>query len=133
MQQIAERFNGTLAALEKTVSSPEFAEGVGAIGPSINEARKAIQMLSHDLQPLLVEINTKMRGLDAEKLFARLDNTLKSIDGAAANIGALSSKGYPLATNADRTLVEISAAARELRQLAEMLQRRPEVLLTGKR
>ncbi len=132
LQDIVAKFNSTLTAIEQVVTSPEFADGVKGVGPTLTEARKSMEVLSTELSPLLSELRGKIAAFDAVKISTQLESSLAAIDLAADNIAALSAKGAPLDNNASRALTEIASAARELRQVAEMIQRRPEVFLTGK-
>lgn len=133
LEEIAEKFNVTLTAVEKAVTSPGFSEAMNGLGPALTEAREALALVSKDLRPLLAELHEKLDALDVEKTLQRVDRSLASIEAAAAHVKSLGAPGSPLDTNANRALVEIAAAARELRQVAELLQRRPEMFLTGKK
>ncbi len=132
IQEIVSKFHATLTAVEQTVSSPSFTEAIQALGPTLNEVRESTAKISTELQPLIRDLRSKVDAFDAERIFRRLEDSLAAIDTAASDVSSLSKKGSTFDVNLNRALLEVAAAARELRELAEMLQRRPESLLTGK-
>lgn len=133
LDEIAQKLSTTLSAIEAAVTSHQFTEGMNAIGPSMIEARQMLAAVNRDLPPLLKEIRAKVEVIDTAKMSGQLDRTLTNLDGAAKNIQSFTREGAPFDRNANRALIEIAGAARELRQLAELLQRRPEALLSGKK
>jgi paraquat-inducible protein B len=79
--------------------------------------------LDHQVAPMSTSVQTAARSADAtlkqtQIMIQRMDNTLRP--------------DAPLLYQANRTLVDLSEAARAIRQLAEYIQRNPDSLVRGR-
>jgi len=128
--------------LEKVLSSIQKAgDDIAVLARNINqEAIPLIQSLKRtadETQLLVRDVNQQVDPVvvDARKALASIqqameqaDQTLKSIDTLAEGYTERSAFRYEVST----ALQEISAAARSLRVLTDMLQQQPDALLRGK-
>jgi paraquat-inducible protein B len=128
--EIASKLDRTLSEIEKVISMPEFAAGVKSFGATSVELEALVKQFSTDLPPLYKSINAKVEGFDSVAISKSLETTLAELRKTVSDINQLSD---PLGRNTNKALGEITAAARELRQFAELLQRHPEALLAGKK
>ncbi|MBI3758906.1 MAG: MCE family protein [Deltaproteobacteria bacterium] len=79
--------------------------------------------LDHQVAPMSASVQTAARSADAtlkqtQIMIQRMDNTLRP--------------DAPLLYQANRTLVDLSEAARAIRQLAEYIQRNPDAVVRGR-
>ena len=147
VEQLFEKLIGAVAGIERTINSPETKEAlqalqqtalgaerlqnidgqVGALGASLktvtDNAGRLLQHIDAQVAPLGQEAR---RTLDAtRRLLAEAQNTVAGVDGFVGERSELRQR-------LNRSLEEISAAARALRSLSDLLERHPEVLLRGK-
>lgn len=114
---------------------------LGDVGRIAKETEAAVVGLQTDLHALVGDlrglINTadgEMRPLStrvqgaaaaAEKAFRQADVTLRTVDAAL-------DQRSPLRGNLEQTLANLSVASKSLRSFADQLDRRPNVLITGR-
>ncbi len=162
VEQLFEKLIGAVAGIERTINSPETKEAlqalqqtalgaerlvngadavvaganrtiqnidrqVGALGASLktvtDNAGRVLQHIDAQVAPLGQEAR---QTLDAtRRLLAEAQNTVAGVDGFVGERSELRQR-------LNRSLEEISAAARALRSLSDLLERHPEVLLRGK-
>lgn len=96
----------------------------------VDRTLSAVEEAMTDLPEIVKIIKEKLNGFNSNEISTKLERSLDSLTKATNNINE---EIEPLGSNANKTLNEISAAARELRQLAELLQRQPESLIKGKK
>jgi paraquat-inducible protein B len=88
-----------------------------------DDAGRLLQHIDAQVAPLGEEAR---QTLDASRrLLAEAQNTVAGVDGFVGERSELRQR-------LNRSLEEISAAARALRSLSDLLERHPEVLLRGK-
>lgn len=105
LQEIAREVLGVLKSIDTFVNSKELRRTVVNMDRALISARRLAENLDDEISPLA-----------------------ESADEALAALGEDSPTRYAL----DEALVEVAAAARSIRILAEYLERHPESLLAGK-
>lgn len=97
----------------------------------IAESGKALARLEGDIDATLADARTTLQGADAasRKLATALDQAVATLKAAQQAVDP----NAPMGRELRRTVVDIGAAARSLRALADQLERNPSALLTGKK
>ena len=162
VEKLFEKLVSAADGIERTINAPELKEGLQAVSQAakgadrlvaradgvVAEAGRLIQNLDRQLTPLGASLKTAAD--NAAKLLQHLDEQVdpigrearetldatrqllvkaqSSLDGVDDFVGQRSELRYRL----NRTLEEITAAARALRELGDYLERHPEALLRGK-
>lgn len=105
----------------------ETAEAITALQTDLHAAvgdlRDVIGKVDGELPPLSARVQAAAAA--AERAFQQADVTLRSVNGAI-------DPRSPLRGNLDQTLGNLSAASRSLRSFADQLDRRPNVVITGR-
>lgn len=105
------------------VRSPEVNRAVTAA----REALESIRRLSDTAEPRVQPI---ARSIEATSAGAR--ESLRHFDAALADVQTLIDREGPLNVEITRTLADVGAAARSVRDLANYLERNPNALLVGR-
>ncbi len=87
------------------------------------ELRSVLGKIDGEVQPLSVRVQAAAAA--AEKALKQADTTLRTVDTA------LDTRS-PLRSNLEQTLANLSVASKSLRSFADQLDRRPNVLITGR-
>jgi paraquat-inducible protein B len=130
LREIANEVMGAVRSIEGFFGSPELAEAVANLGGTMASLKHLSDQLSTEVRPLAgntEETLTSLRRL-ADELSAQLVPLSESADEALGTLAEDSPTRYAL----DEALVELAAAARSIRVLADYLERHPEALLSGK-
>jgi paraquat-inducible protein B len=134
----------TVEGIKRTVNSPDLELTIRSLKqtmPKVDEAVVNIRNLAGTM-----EDNVKILAADLEQTSgdARLalkqagdalkqtEETMKKAEAAVANIETLSDLDSPVNYELERSLREVSAAARSLRSLTGYLERNPRALIFGK-
>jgi paraquat-inducible protein B len=149
----------TLAGVDRLVNNPDLAAGVLALKDTLEELRQVVKKVGGKIDPLADNLGGTIR--DARKLVnnvdrqvdplvkktentindfgqlardadARLGSLTGSLDKTLSAVRGVMSEDAPLIVELEKTLREISDAARSFRQLADTLERHPEALIQGK-
>ncbi len=119
-----------LAAVRDLVASQDLKESVASLketGQSLNQTSESIRTLTvhldREIGPLGASMQTAARNADAT--FKQTQLTLDHIDDTL-------SPEAPLLYQANHTLVDLSEAARAIRQLADYLERNPDAIVRGR-
>jgi len=148
IEEILEKLHSAVSGIEQVVNSPELIKAVRSLNDTLEEADKLMVNVNSHVAPLLTTAEETVR--DAQKLVQHVDGkvgtlatsaddtikaaaaaieqaeaTLKSVEESAGDDSVLF---YEL----NKTLNELSGAARSIRLLADYLNQHPESLLRGK-
>jgi paraquat-inducible protein B len=148
IEEIFEKLHSAVSGIEKVVNSPEVMELLRSMNDTLDDVEKLVEDVNRHVDPLLGATTETVR--DAQKLVRNVDGrvgtlassadgaikaavvaieqaqvTLKSVEKSAGDDSALS---YKL----NKSLDELSGAARSIRLLADYLNQHPESLLRGK-
>ena len=109
--------------LNDLLSDPKIKEALGKLGTTLDDLDRLATSLNQQVQPLSGEIQTTAKS--ARDTLDQLNQTLSSVRDVIAPDSSLRSE-------LDRTLLEITNAARSLRVLSEFLEANPSAIITGK-
>jgi phospholipid/cholesterol/gamma-HCH transport system substrate-binding protein len=119
-----------LAAVRDLAGSNDLKQSLVALnqaGQSLAQTSQSIRNLTdhldHQLVPLAASLQSTTREADA---------TLRKTQVTLGHIDATLRPDAPLLYQVNHTLVDLSEAARAIRQLADFLQRNPDALLRGR-
>jgi paraquat-inducible protein B len=162
VQQLFEKLIEAVAGIESTINSPETKEalqalqqtalgaerlvsGVDAVvagaGRTLQSLERQVGELGANLKTvtdnagrLLDNIDAQVGplGLEARKTLDATRQLLENAQGAVAGVDGFVGERSELRHRLNRSLEEITAAARALRALSELLERHPEALLRGR-
>ena len=116
-----EHMTGTLDSL---VSNPEVMAGITDLAAAGGDLRRLLAQLDSSAVPMLQAVEETIRSVQATVVEAR--RTLQSTD-------ALLGENSTLRFQLERSLQELSAAARSIREFAAALERDPGSLIRGRR
>jgi paraquat-inducible protein B len=124
LEDIVDNIEHMTGALDSLVSSPELASGLADIAAAGGDLRRLLAQLDGAAVPMLQAAEQTIRSVQATVVEAR--RTLQSTD---ALIGDNSTLRFQL----ERSLQELAAAARSIREFAASLERDPGSLIRGRR
>jgi len=150
-KEIVENLNSTLDGVERLVNSIDAKKTTQTIESAVKDIQTLAQNVNDKVGPLADSIASAARSADKalvetrETMIAVRSDTKEVLDGAQATLvtaqSALKQSELTLqaygedsrtATDLHKTLRELSATTRSLRQLSDYLERHPESLLRGK-
>jgi len=137
--EIAESLRNTLKGADKIVNSPEAKDVLTEISGFFKDGNALVKDLDSQVVPLATEARKILEDIDSsisaldmpqisediKEVLSELKFTINALDDFVADDSALQ-------YNLNRSLSEISSAAREMRELADYLKRHPEALIQGK-
>ena len=128
LRQLSERADGRFDALAGEVQSTlagtrGAVERLGRAADGVNGAAERLGNASQQAQALLAPDSALVTDLRA---------TADQLAQAAAAVRRGTADDAPLVRGTERALDDVSHAARALRELAELLERRPDALLRGR-
>jgi len=148
IEEIFNKLHSAVDGIEKVINSPELMEAITSFNDTLDDVEKLIEDVNRHVDPLLTATEETVR--DAQGLVRNVDGrvgtlaasaddaiksaavaldqaneTLKSVEDSAGDDSTLYFE-------VNSALMEISAAARSIRLLADYLNQHPESLLRGK-
>jgi paraquat-inducible protein B len=145
LKEIVTKLELTIDGIQKLVNSPETKESVESLNQTLKDTQKLVQHINQKIDPLMESLTkTSDAAQDTLKetkntISALRDDTKETLEAAQ---DALKQTEKSLNTFSDdsrfayemnKTLKELSAAARSMRLLSDYLERHPEALLKGKK
>jgi paraquat-inducible protein B len=112
---------GSLQALQKAM--PKVEEAIATVGNVAKSMEKTFTDLSGDL---------KQTSSDTREVVKQAGETLKEAEQTLASVKGLTDPDSQTFYDLQRSLREVAAAARSLRQLSSYLERNPRALIFGK-
>ena len=130
LDQLVVTATETLAALKDLADSQDLKESIVTLkvaGQSLDKTSQSVRTLTAHLDREIGPIGASLQTTahDADATFKQTQVTLDRLDDTLR-------PDAPLLYQANRTLVDLSAAARAIRQLAEYLERNPDALVRGR-
>jgi paraquat-inducible protein B len=130
VQGLVEEIKGATAAARQLLESPDVHKAIehldetmdslnstlDSLAKTSDSARGVIDPMKKQIEPTLVELRATLAGLRT----------------AAAGAGAVLQPDSPVIVALQKALDDAGAAAKNLRDVAEMLERQPDALLRGK-
>lgn len=130
LREIAGELMRAVHSVDGFFSSPELADAIRNLNLALVSLRGLSDDLSAQVGPLAGSADQTLVSLRelSEGLAAQVGPLAESADEALETLGADS----PTRVALDEALLELAAAARSIRVLADYLERHPEALLVGK-
>lgn len=123
-KKLGEGITKTVDGLQKIVNSPEIAETITELDQTLAAMRQAVEEVNRVIGPVATNIE------DATKEATRVMESLrKTVETAQSLI----EPDAPLAYQLEQTIREVGQAARALKQLADLVDEQPTVLLYGRK
>jgi paraquat-inducible protein B len=125
--------DSTTEAIEgvgELVRSPKLRAAVDSLDGTVarlDDAAASVQRLADGLERRLDPLSTDLRTASRSA-----GEALRGAEATLASVRALLEPGSPITHQLEKTLTDVSAAARAVRTLAEYLERNPSALLRGK-
>ena len=143
-KELGANLEATLKGVNRTVNSPEIESvlrSLARIMPKVDEAvvnirnlagtlDDKVKILADDLQHTSADARLALK--QAGDALKQTEETMKRGEAAVANIETLSDLDSPVNYELEKSLREVSAAARSLRSLTGYLERNPRALIFGK-
>lgn len=151
LKEIVTNLNSAVDGIQKIVNSPDTKESIKSINMTLKETRGLINNINEKIDPLMANLNALTE--DASKSLNQAKNTISVLEKDAGEVVSttkqtLESVQYTLKQSEkalstfsgdsqlvyemNKTLKELSAAARSMRLLTDYLERHPEAVLRGK-
>jgi paraquat-inducible protein B len=142
IDELVNNLASAIQGINQAVNSPNLTESMNSINSALKDIRQIANKINEQIGPLATGVNNTV--LDVQKLVQNLDSkvtvlsknlneTIKQSTATLQNLQQATAPGSPVNYQFATTLEELSAAARSLRQLTDMLERNPESLLRGKK
>lgn len=155
LKEIADRFNETLAGINRLLNSRDLQASIGSLNQFLNDTDALVKNLNTEIGPIVSDIKgtanaARATFVQAEKTLrfdegvpgqigssiketlSAAQDTLKKTNEAAKNINVIALQNANLGYEIGRTLEQIAKLSRSMRVLSDYLERHPEALLRGK-
>ena len=136
LQRLAERMEREVAPLSRSAQGA-FGEGrraAAGVGQSAATLAQSAQQVAQQVAGVASAAQAQVGALSGAGVAAltQVQRSAEAVTQAAEALRGVAGDDSSLRLNADRALVDVSRAARALRELAELLERHPETLLRGR-
>lgn len=130
LEKLVDSASTTMAAIGQLASSPELKSAL----VSLNETGQSVNLTAASIQRLVETIQTAVGPMAAsmQKSTQNIDTALVKAQDALNHIQTTLRPDSPLIYHANQALVDVSAAANSVRQLADYLQRNPSAIVRGR-
>ncbi|MDG2305791.1 MAG: MlaD family protein [Candidatus Binatia bacterium] len=122
-KKLGDGITQTVDGLNKIVNSPEIADTIEELDQTLVAMRQAIEEINNAVGPVTQNFEDATK--EATKVFDTLRQTIETAQ-------ALIQPDAPLAYELEQTIKDVGGAARALKQLADLVDEQPTVLLYGK-
>lgn len=122
-RKLGEGITQTVDGLNRIVNSPEITDTIEELDQTLVAMRKAIEEVDKAVGPVAQNV---------EEATKEATKVLKSLQQTVETAQALIQPDAPLAYQLEKTIKDVGDAARALKQLAELVDEQPTVLLYGK-
>src|SRR6185295_16111050 len=113
-----------LGAANRIVTTPDLTNSLSSLRQTLDQAKALLKRVDDRVDPLADSITNTL--FDARK-------TLADLRVGVRNVSDLLGPDSPLRANLNQALEEMSNAGRAVTDLAELLERNPNALLTGRK
>lgn len=122
-KKLGDGITETVDGLNKIVNSPEISETITELDQTLVAMRQAMEEINGAIGPVATNV---------EEATAEATRVMESLRETVQTAQALIEPDAPLAYELEQTIKDVGEAARSLRQLAELVDEQPTVLLYGK-
>jgi paraquat-inducible protein B len=143
-KELIANLEATIKGINRTVNSPEIESvmrSLAQVMPKIDEAVVGIHSLSANLDSNVASLTANLQQTSdatreamqqATEAIKQTDAALKQAEAAMINIKSVADPDAPTFYELNRSLREVSAAARSLRLMTNSIERNPRALIFGK-
>ncbi|MEW6587423.1 MAG: MlaD family protein [Nitrospirota bacterium] len=151
LKEIVTNLNSAIDGIQKIVNSPDTKESVKSIHLTLKEVRALVTTINEKIDPLMANLSALTEDAgeslkqakntvsvleqDAKELVSTTKKTLESVQytlkQSEKTLNTFSDDSR-LVYEMNKTMKEMSSAARSVRQLSDYLERHPEAILKGK-
>jgi paraquat-inducible protein B len=122
-EQIGENLNQMLAGANGTINDPNLRHAIAALHETLTSTQTLMANVNKNADPLLKRL---------PKIAADLEGMVKHANQLVGSLDDNNNPGSRFGRDLNRTLGQLSDAARSVRMLADMLSRHPEALVRGR-
>jgi paraquat-inducible protein B len=151
LKEIVTKLELAIDGIQKLVNSPETRESLESLNHTLKNTQKVVQHIDEQVEPLMMSLAKTSE--TAQETLTQAKSSMSAIEGNIKDLAATTketlkttqdalkqaertlgtySEDSPASYELNRTLKEMSAAARSLKLLSDYLERHPEALLRGK-
>jgi len=151
LKEIVTKLEQAIDGIQKIVNDPKTRESIDSLNTTLKETGELVHHMNEKIDPLvdsltetsesardaLVQAKSSISAIEGNtrELMAAAEDALKSaeqtMNQAEKSLGTFS-KDSRLVYELNRTLRELSAASRSIKNLSEYLERHPEALVKGR-
>jgi paraquat-inducible protein B len=136
-QELIDSMQKASKGIQDMVSSPELKASLQAMQkamPKVEEAITTVRDVARTMDENFKDLSGDLKQTSNETRAAvkQAGETMKQAEATLSNVRALIDPDAPTFYELTRSMREVSAAARSLRQLANYLERNPRALIFGK-
>jgi paraquat-inducible protein B len=132
---LKKNLQSALAGVERFINNPDLAAGLRALKDTLQDARKLVGRVDRQVNPLADDLKKSVQ--DIGKLARNADVKVAELTTGLAktmsDARGVISPDAPMMVELENSLKEISAMSRSLRELADSLEKQPEIVLRGKK
>jgi paraquat-inducible protein B len=144
LDQILEDIRTALLSMTKVVNDPQLAEVVPNLNATLEHLRALSETLDNQLAPLISRLDTASGGVgetlvqaragfaEMQRAFAAIERASTRAEQTMASASGLVQPNSPVMFDLSTALREVTAAARSLRNLSDVVARDPNSLLFGR-
>ncbi|MBM3302509.1 MAG: hypothetical protein FJY85_21465, partial [Deltaproteobacteria bacterium] len=134
LEGMIKKVDSILAGVDRVVNDKDLTASISGLKDTLQDARKLINRVDRRVDPLATDVQKTVKdfGKLARDLDARVGELATNLDKTLSAARGFLSEDSPLIVQLENTFHEISAMSRSLRQLANLLDQHPEVLIRGK-
>lgn len=136
LQRLADRLEREVGPLSRSAQGA-FGEGqraAGVVSQSASQLARSADEVARQVGTAASQLQGQAGALSASGVaaLAQVQRSAEAVAQAAEALRGAAGEGSGLRISAERALVDVSNAARSLRELADLLERHPETLLRGR-
>jgi paraquat-inducible protein B len=135
IEALQNKLEFAMDGIGKLTTNPDLAASIGHLKETLRDARKLVNRVDRQVDPLAKDTKKTVNDIGklARNLDGRVGGVATSLDKTLLSIRGVISEDSPLVVDLQKTLKEISAMSRSIRQLADYLEQHPETLIRGKK
>ncbi len=149
LEALVTKVTKAVEGVERVVNSDDLAAAIVSLNRTLKTLEGLVANLDRRIEPLTADVNATLTAVqslaqnfdsNAEPVLSSMENASREAQTAIIevqkvfeNVDGMVDEHSPLRFELEQTLVEVSAAARSIRQMADYFKHHPESLIYGKR
>jgi paraquat-inducible protein B len=132
---LKKNLQSALAGVERFINNPDLAAGLRALKGTLQDARKLVGRVDRQVDPLADNVKKSVKDIGklARNADAKVAELTTGLAKTMSDARGVISPDAPMMVELENSLKEISAMSRSLRELADSLEKQPEIVLRGKK